>query len=215
MHALHGLYAITDAKLIAEDHFTDTVARALQGGASVLQYRDKSADHDLRFQQALALKKICQQHQATLIINDDIELAIAVDADGVHIGMDDMSLPEARQRLGENKIIGVSCYNQFELAQQAATQGADYIAFGSFYPSSTKPHAVPAQLGLLRKAKQQLQLPVCAIGGITVDNAGALLNAGADMLAVVSSIFGEGDTLSACKQFKQLFESKTPSCPPA
>ncbi len=207
MNSLNGLYAITDAKLIAQNHFVDTVARALQGGAAMVQYRDKSNDSRLRMQQAAALKDICVQHQATLIINDDIELALAVDADGVHIGADDTPLADARRHLGRDKIIGVSCYNQFELAQQAAEGGADYIAFGSFFPSTTKPHAVPAQLGLLRKAKQQLQTPVCAIGGITADNAGALLKAGADMLAAASGIFGEPDILSACKQFRRMFEN--------
>ena len=209
MSKLNGLYAITDAKLISQSNFLATVERALQGGAGIIQYRDKSNDQKKRLQQAAALKKLCARQGATLIINDDLELAKAVDADGVHIGIDDTPLQQARQSLGGNKIIGVSCYNQFELAQQAASQGADYIAFGSFFPSSTKPHAVPAELKLIRKAKQQFDLPVCAIGGITINNASPLLNAGADMLAVVSSIFGESDPLAACKLFCQLINQKS------
>lgn len=206
MNRLQGLYAITDPKLIPENHLVDTVNCAIQGGARIIQYRDKSKDPEKRLQQAEALQRICKQQQVTLIINDDIELALRVDADGVHIGIDDTPLAEARQRMGRHKIIGVSCYNQFELARRAAEQGADYIAFGSFFPSSTKPHAVPAELSLLRKARQQLELPVCAIGGITRENAPPLLNAGANMLAVVSSIFGDVDTLSCCRQFQQLFD---------
>jgi thiamine-phosphate pyrophosphorylase len=205
MTRLNGLYAITDSKLIVESGFVDEIAKALQGGARIIQYRDKSSDQQKRLQQASALRTLCTQQQAMLIINDDLELAMAVDADGIHIGIDDTPLAQARQVLGEDKIIGVSCYNQFELAQQAAASGADYIAFGSFFPSATKPHAVPAELKLLRKAKQQLQLPVCAIGGITLGNAAPLLNAGADMLAVVSSIFGEMDVGNTCRQFCELF----------
>jgi len=210
MSSLQGLYAITDAKLIPESSFVETVEQALRGGAGIIQYRDKSGDQQKRLQQARALKNLCSQHQALLIINDDLELAMTVNADGVHIGIDDTPLQQARQHLGQNKIIGVSCYNQFELALQAAAEGADYIAFGSFFPSTTKPHAVPAELKLLRKARQQLQLPVCAIGGITVDNAPSLLNAGAHMLAVVSSIFGETSPTNACKQFCELFERPAP-----
>lgn len=208
MHSLRGLYAITDARLIAESDFVDSVERALLGGAGIIQYRDKSGDQDKRLYQARELKKRCKRHGARLIINDDIELALSVAADGVHIGIDDTPLAQARQRLGHDSIIGVSCYNRFELAQQAAQQGADYIAFGSFFPSPTKPHAVPAELQLLRKARQQLNIPVCAIGGINIDNAASLLNAGADMLAVISSIFGRTDTRKACQQFCKLFDQQ-------
>ena len=208
MAPLHGLYAITDARLIAESDFVKRVEKALLGGARMLQYRDKSGDARKRLQQARALQQLCVQHDALLIINDDIELALAVNAHGVHLGMDDAPLVQARERLGKDKIIGASCYNQFELARQAAAEGADYIAFGSFFVSTTKPHAVPAELQLLRKARQQLELPVCAIGGISPDNAGPLLKAGADMLAVVSSIFGDTDTEGACRRFCQLFEGQ-------
>ncbi len=206
MKKLHGLYAITDAQLIASDKFALTIEQSLKGGASVIQYRDKSADNKKRLQQASALKVLCDQYNAYFIINDDIDLALAVDADGIHIGKDDTSLTAARKKLGQNKIIGVSCYNRFDLALQANEQGADYIAFGSFFASPTKPNAVKAELSLLSEAKQKLGIPICAIGGINLNNAPQLVLAGADMLAVISSLFAEQDTNLASEKFSQLFQ---------
>ena len=206
MKKLHGLYAITDAELIASDKFVFTIEQSLRGGASVIQYRDKSADNEKRFQQASALKALCDQYNAYFIINDDIDLVLEVNADGIHIGKDDTSLTAARKKLGQNKIIGVSCYNRFDLALQANEQGADYIAFGSFFASPTKPNAVKAELSLLSEAKQKLGIPICAIGGINLNNAPQLVLAGADMLAVISSIFAEQDTNLASEKFSQLFQ---------
>ena len=203
---LHGLYAITDASLMPANIFNTKAEQALQGGAKIIKYRDKSQDLSKRLQQAKFLKKICLQHKALLIINDDIQLAIETNADGVHIGINDISLAEARTKLGLKKIIGISCYNQFELAQQAEKEGADYIAFGSFFSSPTKPDAKPASIDLLEKAKNQLSIPVCAIGGININNAGILLDAGADMLAVISGVIGEQDVTAASLKFKNLFE---------
>jgi len=140
-----------------------------------------------------------------LIINDDVALAATCNADGVHIGQHDTELREARTQLGPQAIIGISCYNRFELAQQAAENGADYVAFGRFYPSKTKPDAVPASLDLLHQAKQELDVPVAAIGGITVDNAAPLLEAGADMLAVVDGLFGQADIRPAAQHYQTLF----------
>ncbi|MDH5766379.1 MAG: thiamine phosphate synthase [Gammaproteobacteria bacterium] len=207
MEQLSGLYVITDEKLIAPDQFTQTVEQALQGGARIVQYRDKSQDQAKRHQQAQALKQLCEDYNTVLIINDDIELAIKVDAHGVHIGMHDTPLENARRQL-QNKIIGVSCYNDFELAAQAQQQGADYIAFGSFFSSSIKPEANKADVELLIKAREELQLPVCAIGGITSDNAAQLIDAGADMLAVITDVFGCDNTKIASEKISRLFSQQ-------
>ncbi len=202
---LHGLYAITDSNLIPHENFNEKVKQALSGGARIIQYRDKSQDSEKRLQQASDLKEICIQHNAILIINDDIQLAIDTNADGIHIGIKDISLNDARKKLGKNKIIGVSCYNQLKLAQQAEKEGADYIAFGSFFSSQIKPEAKTATIDLLIKAKQQLKLPICAIGGINTANASSLIHAGADMLAVISSVFGQQDITASSLKFKNLF----------
>ena len=204
MKKLAGLYVITDEKLIAADQFAQTVEKAIQGGAQIVQYRDKSQDRAKRLQQAKALKQLCENHNAVLIINDDIELALEVDAHGVHIGMHDAPLAQARAQLG-NKIIGVSCYNDFELAISAQQQGADYIAFGSFFSSSIKPEAKKADAELLVKAREELQLPVCAIGGIPSENAFQLIEAGADMLAVISDIFASTDPESSSQKISSQF----------
>lgn len=204
---LRGLYAITDEHLFAEKTFVDTVVCALAGGARIIQYRDKSHDQVKRVQQAHALRAACTQHGALLIINDDIELAKSTDADGVHLGIDDACISDARASLGAHAIIGVSCYNRFELAKRAAAEGADYVAFGSFFASPTKPGAVKADIELLRRAREQLALPVCAIGGITQENAALLVQAGADMLAVISAVFGADDITAAARRFTRLWAS--------
>ncbi|HHJ16015.1 MAG TPA: thiamine phosphate synthase, partial [Gammaproteobacteria bacterium] len=181
---LRGLYAITDAGLQHPDRLIDAVTRAIDGGAQLIQYRDKSGDTRLRSRQASALATLCNTHNILLIINDDLELAAACGAHGVHLGRYDPDLQQARQQLGHDAIIGISCYNRLELAHKAAQQGADYIAFGRFFPSHTNPDAVTAEIDLIRQAKQQLTLPIAAIGGITTANAAPLIEAGADMLAV-------------------------------
>ena len=202
---LHGLYAITDARLQPADQLINAVAQAIDGGARLIQYRDKSADSRLRTQQAKALTALCDAHDILLIINDDIELAATCGAHGVHLGRDDPDPLLARQRLGPRAIIGISCYNRLKLAQRAVQQGADYIAFGSFFPSRTKPGAVAAEIDLIRQTKQQLALPIVAIGGITAANAALLIEAGADMLAVVRGVFAADDVQQAAAAYTQLF----------
>ncbi len=202
---LRGLYAITDSSLLSHNKLGDAVEQAILGGAQVIQYRDKQSDPQARKQQALELVTLCNTHQVPCIINDDIELAKEVNADGVHIGADDGSIDEARNHLGHEALIGVSCYNSIELAQAAETGGADYVAFGSFYSSSTKPQAVSAGLKLLQDATKQIKIPVVAIGGITPENGAALINAGADMLAVINAEFGQPNIRKASKQFADLF----------
>ena len=202
---LRGLYAITDARLQSPDTLYQRVSLAIDGGASIIQYRDKSADRRLRLEQAQALVELCRARGARLIVNDDVTLAATCGADGVHLGRDDASLSAARQRLGDTAIIGVSCYNSLELAEAAAGQGADYLAFGRFFPSQTKPDAVQADLELIREAKRRWPLPIAAIGGITADNAAMLLSAGADMLAVVQGVFAAADVREAATRYAALF----------
>ena len=206
MYTLRGLYAITDATLQAPGQLAVSVSLAIDGGAALVQYRDKSDNYRLRLQQAKALADLCRDRGVPLIVNDDVELAGNCGAQGVHLGRDDADLRSARRLLGNEAIIGVSCYDKLSLARQAAESGADYVAFGRFFPSRTKPGAVQASPDLIRNARQELSLPVAAIGGITPDNAGQLIEAGADMLAVVNGIFAATDIQRAAKDFSVLFE---------
>jgi thiamine-phosphate pyrophosphorylase len=205
MNRLHGLYAITDAEENDSEKICRDVEAALRGGARLVQYRDKSTDNARREQTARALLALARQYEALLIINDDARLAAKIAADGVHLGQDDMPLREARTLLGPAAVVGVSCYNQLPLAQQAAAAGADYVAFGRFFASRTKPHAVQAELELLRRAKRELDIPVVAIGGITLANARELIAAGADMLAVMDGLFGQPDIAATARRFQALF----------
>lgn len=202
---LHGLYAITDENLMPDAQFLLSAERALLGGARLIQYRDKSHDTEKRLRQATALKQLCEQHQVLLIINDDLELADAVQAHGIHLGKDDTAIDVARRRLGADAVIGVSCYDQLELALAAEQAGADYVAFGAFFASPTKPQARTASLELLRQAKQQLHTPICAIGGITAANAHTLIAHGADMTAVISDLFASADIRTTASHIARLF----------
>jgi len=201
---IKGLYAITPDE-------TDTaellrkVRQALQGGAQVLQYRNKSANTALRVQQALALRQLTREFDTALIVNDDVQLAAQVGADGVHVGGEDGSVTAARAVLGNAGIIGVSCYNRAPLALEAARDGADYVAFGAFFPSSVKPEAVKADVQLLRSVRGELNVPIVAIGGITLQNGAALVEAGADALAVITALWGAADIEQAAREFSNLF----------
>jgi len=201
---LHGLYLITDNGQSSGQALFNKVDAAIQGGARIVQYRDKSDDQARRQQESQALLALCQQHQIPFIINDDVELAHQIGADGVHIGREDGALAHARAKLG-NRIIGVSCYNDWDLARSAEKEGADYVAFGAFFNSSTKPNASNADIKLLVQAKQALTIPVVAIGGITPDNGANLINAGANMLAVVNGVFGHTQVQSAAQRYAELF----------
>jgi len=202
---LTGLYAITDAGLQPDEQLAEHVALAIEGGARLIQYRDKSSNRSLRLHQARALAGLCAAHNVPLIINDDTRLAADCGAAGVHLGQDDTDLASARKLLGDNAIIGISCYNSPELARQAAEQGADYIAFGRFFASDTKPDAIQATPDLITGSKQHWDIPVAAIGGITPDNAEQLLDAGADMLAAVRGVFAATDIRQATADFAQMF----------
>ncbi|MEJ2590713.1 MAG: thiamine phosphate synthase [Candidatus Thiodiazotropha sp.] len=205
---LHGLYAITDPALCPAQTLESQVEQALAGGCRVIQYRDKHADRDKRRVQAGRLSELCRRHRALLIVNDDIELAREVGADGVHLGRDDPDPAAARAALGDGAIIGVSCYNRLDLALAAAAAGVDYVAFGRFFPSRTKPEAVQATPELLRQARAAIGLPLVAIGGITPENGAPLMAAGADMLAVVHGVFGQPDIRAACRRLNELFAPK-------
>ena len=210
MHRLTGLYGITDSQIQPDDKtLMETVELALIGGMKVLQYRDKSTDSARRARQAGALKALCHQHQALLIINDDIELAVEVEADGVHLGQEDDSVIKARKRLGDYAIIGISAENSIAQAKEAAEQGVNYLAFGRFFPSLTKPEAKPANIALLTEAKARFDLPIVAIGGITVDNASDIIAAGADMVAVINNLFTASDIQYRAREFNQLFAPLT------
>jgi thiamine-phosphate pyrophosphorylase len=198
-----GLYAVTPA-LADSALLRSKVEAALRGGARILQYRNKAADEQLRYEQAFQIAWLCRDAGACFIVNDSIELARDVAADGVHLGKDDNGIGAARALLGPGKLIGVSCYNQLLRARDAVAQGADYIAFGSFFPSPTKPGAVTASRDLLRAAKE-FSLPIVAIGGITPDNAAGLIEAGADAVAVVSAVFDAPDVERAARRITALF----------
>ena len=206
MHRFKGLYGITDSQLQPDDQtLMETVELALIGGMKVLQYRDKSSDQSKRVRQASALRTLCHSHQALLIINDDIELAAEVEADGVHLGQQDDSIVHARKRLGDYAILGISAENSLAQAHIAIDQGVDYIAFGRFFPSRTKPDAKPADLSVLSEARATFEHPIVAIGGITVDNAPDVIAAGADMVAVINNLFAAPDIQYQARQFSKLF----------
>jgi thiamine-phosphate pyrophosphorylase len=205
---LHGLYAITSATLGREPkRRTAAVEAALTGGARLIQFRDKENDAAQRRTTAKALLGLCRDHNALFIVNDDVELALAIGADGVHLGAADLPLREARRRLGGLATIGVSCANLLARAVAAQDDGASYVAFGRFFPSTTKPAAPPAELALLRQARARLHIPICAIGGITPANAAPLVEAGAAMLAAVEGVFGAPDVAGAARAYARLFDN--------
>ena len=207
---LHGLYAITDTALLA-NNFAEAIEQALLGGTRIIQYRDKSTDTARRLKEAQIIRQLCDESGATFIINDDLKLAIESHADGVHLGKDDHDIKLARQQLGNNKIIGISCYNQLQLALEAEQAGADYVAFGAFFNSSIKPDALTAPLSIIAEARAQIKIPLCCIGGITAKNAGQLVDAGTDMIAVISEVFNpkneDQSIRMASYQLSQLFSA--------
>ncbi|HEX5127943.1 MAG TPA: thiamine phosphate synthase [Rhodocyclaceae bacterium] len=200
-----GLYLVTP-------DWDDTVRllevtrAAIAGGAVCVQYRHKTASSALRHTQAVQLAELCRQHQTAFIVNDNIELALEVGADGVHIGHEDGDVVSLRARFDRSMLIGVSCYNEFERAQSAIAAGASYVAFGAMYPSTTKPHAVAASLDLIGRAKRELDAIVACIGGITADNAELLVEAGADLLAVITDIYDSADPQMRAAQYSALFD---------
>jgi len=210
MATISGLYALTP-DLLDTDELIARVTAAIAGGAAALQYRNKIASPPLRRAQALALRDLCAVQGTIFIVNDDVNLAYAVDADGVHLGRDDVPLARARQRLGSTAIIGASCYDSLECAAAAVAAGADYVAFGSFFPSTIKPDAVRVDAALLTAAKVRWNVATVAIGGITPATAPALIAAGADALAVITAVFDAPDVTAAAKAFRDAFVAATPA----
>ena len=200
-----GLYAITP-DLADTELLYHMVEASILGGARVVQYRNKVADQKLRIKQSLALLEVCRKHEIPLIINDYVTLCLEINADGVHIGGDDGNIAAIKNMIGEDKILGVSCYGEFARAEAAEKAGADYVAFGACFPSSTKPNAPGAELDLFTQAKK-LNLPSVAIGGITLENAASVVKAGADAIAVIGELFKqENDKIRAtAQQFSSIF----------
>lgn len=205
---LRGLYAVTpdqaDTLCLLEQ-----VAKLHAGGGRWLQYRNKAASPSLRKTQAAQLAEFCKLCGMQLIINDDLDLAISVGADGVHLGGDDCALSDlqaARRRLGPERVLGVSCYDEVDRAVAAAAAGADYVAMGAMFASRTKPEARHASLDLLREAKVRTNIALVAIGGITLANAPQVIQAGADMLAVITDLFDAPDIAIRAQEYQQLFD---------
>jgi thiamine-phosphate pyrophosphorylase len=205
---LRGLYAVTpDDRLLAR--LSALVEAALEGGVRLIQYRNKLAPPPLRRAQAAELLRICRAYGGKLIVNDDVWLAIEIGADGAHVGQNDLpggDLATAREALGSKRLLGVSCYNDLARVEAAAKVGADYIGIGSMFPSATKPTAVHASLEVLSEARRRFDLPVAAIGGISLANAPQVISAGADMLAVVSDLFNAMDIRRRAGEFQKLFD---------
>jgi thiamine-phosphate pyrophosphorylase len=205
---LRGLYAVTDSQLLT-GKFLPYVKAALDGGVTLLQYRDKSGDESRRLREASELLKLCEQYKTRLIINDDAEVAARLGV-GVHLGQTDGSLPDARALLGHKAIVGATCHAQLALAEKAKADGATYVAFGRFFNSNTKPGAPTCSLELLSEARKRIHLPIAVIGGVTLENAAPLVAYGADLLAVVHGLFGAETTDEVTRRaraFNDLFKS--------
>jgi thiamine-phosphate pyrophosphorylase len=203
---LGGLYVITDTKLIPRQRFVETVEAALRGGATMVQLREKEAPQEEVIRLGRELLAVTRRYRALLIINDHPTVAKAVGADGVHVGREDPSVTETRALLGPEAIIGASCYGDVARAAAAEQEGADYVAFGTPFPSPTKTKRTDISLGIFRQVKQRVKVPVFAIGGITIDNARQVIDAGADGIAVVSGVFAAPDVEAAARALTQLFK---------
>ncbi|HQV88087.1 MAG TPA: thiamine phosphate synthase [Nitrosomonas sp.] len=201
---ISGPYAITPDLNQTNDLLNKT-RQVLEGGVKLVQYRNKSANESLRREQAKLLLSLCREHNALLIINDHLEIAIEIDADGVHVGKNDVSVSAAKNQLGQNKIVGTSCYNQLDLAMQAQKDGADYIAFGAFFSSLTKPNAVSVSISLVNQAQKALSIPIVGIGGIQLTNARTVIQSGCAAIAVCHDLFQAENIKATAEHYVQLF----------
>ena len=201
---LQGLYVLTDSRVYPHSQWPTRVEAIIEGGAAVIQLRDKILNDDELLPHALKLQEVCMAHKVPLIINDRVELAKKIDADGVHIGKDDKSLKAARDYLGNDFYIGVSCYRDIYAAIRAQQLDADYVAFGRLFPSHTKHDASYCPLSVIQKAAEQIYLPICGIGGITVNNVKKVLQAGASLISVADAVFNADDPKSAAEAFEEL-----------
>lgn len=200
-----GLYAVTDRRLIPHSSFEAAVRDALVGGARTIQYRDKQSSGPCQLEEAILVRSLCREFGATFIVNDDVDLALSSDADGVHIGRADGCCRNIRSRAGDDFLIGVSCYDSLERATKAQDETADYVAFGSAFPSITKPDAVQAPMSLFSDAIAKLDIPIVAIGGINSANGKLLVDAGCTALAVISSLFGAPNIRQEALAFARMF----------
>ena len=201
---MRGLYLVTP-DWDDTDKLLDVTRRALDAGAVLVQYRHKTASDAQRAQQAGALLALCRRHGRPLLINDHTDLCMRLDADGVHVGGTDASVATVRAMLGPDRIVGASCYGEFELARAAQIAGASYVAFGGFYPSTVKKYAVTTPPGIITRAKARLSVPVVVIGGMTPENARPLAALGADMVAAISSVYLAPDPCGAAREFAGMF----------
>lgn len=205
---VRGLYVITDPGLQPPEALPGRVLQAIRGGAAMVQYRDKGDDTARRREEAGALAELCRRHGVLFIVNDDAALAAAVAADGVHVGRGDSAVAEARALVGPQRLVGASSYNDPERALRLQAEGADYVAFGAFFPSSTKPGAVRATPEMLRRVRPLLHIPVVAIGGLTARNAAPVVAAGADAVAVITDVFAATDVAAAARAYAPLFPDR-------
>jgi len=203
----NGLYVITEHTHLDFSELVSISKQVLETGISLLQYRNKNADSNQRFREASVLLELCRQYDTPLIINDDVELALELQAEGVHLGSDDTQCKKARDRLGNDVLIGISCNNDFERVRLAVIEGADYVAIGAMFPTITKDETVKASPQLITQVKQNYDIPVIAIGGITSANCMPILKAGADLLAVISSVYLSANPTDTVKKFNNLIGS--------
>ena len=201
---IKGLYAITPdmADLNTLIHKTKLV---IEGGAFMVQYRSKIQDRDVKMHQCAAILRLCREYGVPCIVNDDVEMCLILEADGVHLGVNDDNIAEVRRILGDNAIIGSSCYDQLERAKQAQKEGASYVAFGAMFPTPTKPRAPRAPLALLKEAKSEIHIPIVAIGGITVNNAHDVIESGIDAVAVITSLYEAKSIKETAETFLKMF----------
>lgn len=200
MKELKGLYIVTP-DWDDTDKLCWATEEAIKGGAAIVQYRHKTASPELRSEQAAALLKICRTHGRPFIINDHLDLCLALDADGLHVGGTDAPVACIREALGSEKIVGASCYGDLDLARRSHVEGASYVAYGGFYPSRIKKYPVTTPVLIVAQSKAEIPLPVCVIGGMTVENSAPLVESGADMVAVISSVYFAEDPSDAATRF--------------
>jgi len=204
---IKGLYAITPDSADLNTLIQKTKS-AIEGGAFMVQYRSKIQDRDVKMQQCAAILRLCREYEIPCIVNDDVDMCRILEADGVHLGEKDDNIAEVRHILGEDAIIGSSCYDQLDRAKSAQKEGASYVAFGAMFPTSTKPNAPRASLALLKEAKREIQIPIVAIGGITVNNAHDVIKTGIDAIAVITSLYEAKSIKETAETFAKMFQIK-------
>ena len=204
---IKGLYAITPDSADLNTLIQKTKS-AIEGGAFMVQYRSKIQDRDVKMQQCAAILRLCREYEIPCIVNDDVEMCRVLEADGVHLGEKDDNIAEVRHILGEDAIIGSSCYDQLNRAKSAQKEGASYVAFGAMFPTSTKPNAPRASLALLKEAKREIQIPIVAIGGITVNNAHDVIKTGIDAIAVITSLYEAKSIKETAETLSKMFQIK-------